>query len=282
MADGVALTNHLSYSVGHSHSPSGLHVMECNHKTLPIGFKLVALASGVLLAAGLLAVAVVSAAPSVLELDTERDITSNGINPGDDAGYDMAVGDLNDDAIPDLVISAVGADPGGKGDAGQTYVLFGPITPGTKELSSISPDIVINGSLATDIEVAGNASQYFFGSDIAVGDFNGDGINDLIAAANAGDPDAGRTDAGQVNVIFGPLTSGTSDIVEFLADIRYEGISALDSAGFGLAIGDVNNDGASDLVVGAPFADPGGRDSAGEVYVILGVPPAAAIPGLTQ
>jgi hypothetical protein len=34
--------------------------------------------------------------------------------------------------------------------------------------------------------------------------------------------------------------------------------------------GDINNDGAVDLILGAQSADPGGRTEAGETYVVFG------------
>ena len=49
-----------------------------------------------------------------------------------------------------------------------------------------------------------------------------------------------------------------------------EGGAAQDQAGAALAAGDLNGDGVADLVIGARYADPGGRTSAGEVYAIYG------------
>jgi hypothetical protein len=39
-------------------------------------------------------------------------------------------------------------------------------------------------------------------------------------------------------------------------------------------VGDVNGDGIDDLIIGASDAAPGGRDDAGEAYVLFGRPPA--------
>lgn len=116
---------------------------------------------------------------------------------------------------------------------------------------------------------------------VAVGDVNGDGIQDVVMGA----PDATftvgaqtRTNAGVVYVIFGrsPLT-GAIDTGD-QSDLKILGGKTGDRLGFSVAIGDVNGDGTSDIVIGAPGADfPGttapptpARADTGAVFVILG------------
>ena len=49
------------------------------------------------------------------------------------------------------------------------------------------------------------------------------------------------------------------------------GIDAYDNAGRWVSdAGDINGDGVDDLAIGARYADPGGRESAGETYVVFG------------
>ena len=53
----------------------------------------------------------------------------DGIDNGDEAGSTVSgAGDVNGDGIDDLIIGAFTADPGGKFEAGESYVVFGRIS----------------------------------------------------------------------------------------------------------------------------------------------------------
>lgn len=114
---------------------------------------------------------------------------------------------------------------------------------------------------------------------LAVGDFNGDGVRDVaLAAAFADGPDNTRHDGGEVYVFLGPFAAGEKrDAEKGEENVIILGAAAGDQAGRSLAAGDVNGDGTSDLIVGAPYAHrpaavmSAGAD-AGAAYVLFGSP----------
>ena len=99
------------------------------------------------------------------------------------------------------------------------------------------------------------------GASVASGDFNGDGIDDLLIGApfaTAGD----KKWAGAVKVI---LSGDNNEVLTFW------GMSAGDQLGTSMTTGDFNNDGYDDMAIGAYNAFYKGS-RAGRVYVINGQP----------
>ncbi len=168
--------------------------------------------------------------------------TFSGTSPGDGLGFSVArAGDLNGDAVPDLI---VGAPQGG------TL----PSAPGYARAIS-----AVDGVLLFTL-TGSNPGDRFGWSVAGAGDVDGDGAPDVIVGAplSATSPTAG----GYAQVFSG---AGGTLLLTLVASAAGEG--------FGRAVagpGDLNGDGSADIVVGAPAASPGGLASAGRATIFSG------------
>jgi len=160
-------------------------------------------------------------------------------------GYGIAgAGDVNNDGFPDLIIGAYGED-GGTYSAGRAYVFDGNSGALIHTLESLSPEM----------------NAYFGVTVIGIGDITDDGCAEFaVGAVYEG---GGAQDAGRVYVFDG--LSGT--VVYTLESPNAELTGA-----FGhdvCKLDDVDNDGYSDIVIGAWLEDNIERH-AGRVYVFSG------------
>jgi len=195
------------------------------------------------------------------------DLTVLGRDFTDWLGVSVAAGDFNGDTVDDLLLGAKFGDAASnaKLDAGEAYVIFGSASlGGTIDIAASEQDLTILGA----------DSQDNLGTAVAAGDFNADGIDDLLLGALFADG-AGNTrgNAGEAHVIFGsPTLGGTIDLATTSANVTVIGGGNGDNLGTSVAGGDFDGDGTDDVLVGAPLADgaSNGRSNSGESNVILG------------
>ncbi len=182
-----------------------------------------------------------------VSMDNIADVTITGAAAGDNFGYSVSpAGDLNGDGYSDVIVGAPYNDNGGT-DAGRVYIYFGGASMDN------TAEVILTGAVAED---------YFGYSVSTAGDVNGDGYTDIIVGAS--NNDAGGTNAGRAYIYFGGISMDNT------ADVILTGAAAADNFGNSVfTAGDVNGDGYSDVIVGAPFNDAGGTD-AGRAYIYFG------------
>jgi len=165
--------------------------------------------------------------------------------------------------------------------AGESYVVFGRTQafPAVFPLARLLP--AFGGDGTDGFVLFGRNGGDFAGTSVsAAGDVNADGIDDLIVGAR--DAEIGHHSfAGVSYLVFGskegfpaeltvanlyPVHGGDGSQGVVISGIREGDVSGLPVS----AVGDVNGDGVGDVVIGACFADPGGRNAAGESYVVFG------------
>lgn len=206
--------------------------------------------------------------------DGSEGFVIRGISSGDFAGVVGRGGDFNNDLVDDLLIGAENADPSGRSNAGETYVIFGRDTGFAAEfdLSSLAP--AGGGDGSTGFILAGIDMLDESGTSVDnAGDVNDDGIDDIFIGAPEADAD-GNQFAGEAYVVFGRGT-GFPAVFELstlaagngsTGFVLYGETANLLTARSVSGAGDINGDGINDLVLGADLAE----DGAGRAYVVFG------------
>jgi hypothetical protein len=146
--------------------------------------------------------------------------------------------------------------------------------PAPIDLSDIAAGnggFVINGQCARD----------YSGTSVAIaGDVNGDGLADLLIGAYGNNAVAGN-DAGRSYVVFGKTGTASVSLAAIVAGnggFVINGQCARDESGTSVAAaGDVNGDGLTDLIVGAPHSASASGANAGRSYLVFGKTGTAAI-----
>ena len=185
---------------------------------------------------------------SSLDID-DADIIITGENSGDQFGDQVAaIGDVNDDGVDDIAICAPGNDDNGT-DAGIVYVIYGQASwsSGEVSISSIADASFLGEAVDDGVGILAQNS----------GDFNGDGIVDLLI----GVPffDNVTSNMGKIYLFFGSSAGWSLNTDISTADQTYTqaGVSSSTPAarsnyqtGSEVDFIDIDQDGYADIVAG--------------------------------
>jgi len=224
------------------------------------------------------------------DFDNSSDIIFTGEQNEDYFGGSVScAGDVNNDGYDDIVIGATGNDMGAS-TGGKVYIYYGGrnmdnisdvAVTGTSSPEALGmsvsgagdvngdgyDDVIVGGTHVnncvghallffggqdmdniSDVEFSGEGEYDYFGGVSGAGDLNGDGFYDVIIGANQND--GGGNNAGRAYIFFGG--KAMDNVADFIltgnAPGDYFGCSVSDA-------GDVNNDGFSDVIVGAIYND---------------------------
>lgn len=193
----------------------------------------------------------------------EQDMVVRGEFAQGTFGEVSIMGDFNNDGYDDLLIGAPASNANDMEFAGAAYVIIGgPSRPSEINLAASQANLTVYGANPGDI----------MGHSVAVGDVNGDGIDDIIIGADRVNH-AEMENVGAVYVFLGREDNAffNQNVREpYQADVIVYGELADGRFGRAVTAGDVTGNGIDDLIIGTYFASPDDRNQAGALYVIQG------------
>ena len=170
-----------------------------------------------------------------------------------------SIGDLDSDGITDIVVGASNDDDGGN-DRGAVYILF-MYANGTVNTSQKISDTEGN------FDIALTNTSYFGKSVASIGDLDSDGITDIVVGAGG----SAGISRGAIYVLFmyaNGTVKSSQEISNGTGNFK-ESLDFSDNFGHSIAsIGDIDNDGITDIVIGTDTDDDGG-DQRGAAYILF-------------
>ncbi len=168
-------------------------------------------------------------------MDGSPDLTLTSPATGTNSFGRNAVGDVNGDGFADMLIGAPSYDT----NRGRVYLYYGASTP----------------DATADLVLAGETTGTYFGDRIAVSDVNGDYFSDVLVMAYAYASTRGRA-----YLYYGGTT------MDATCDKTFTGEASNTNFGRSGGIGDIDNDGYGDVVIGANLY----ATSSGRAYLFWG------------
>jgi len=205
----------------------------------------------------------------------EHIISLDGDFEGGQFGNDIVIGDFNGDNIDDMAVSSPLSNYEDRQWNGSVKVIFG-YDNSSQDIDSndYSLDQSNNYNEIKDynfnvFNIYGKHSGDQLGRAMTVGDFNFDGIDDLVIGAHNAIVNSRTT--GQVYIIYGKVDMGSQslDLLYNKPDVQVDGFENGEAFGLSLLSSDFDNNGMDDLIIGAPFSGFLKNKETGAAYLFL-------------
>ena len=197
------------------------------------------------------------------DLDGSNGFVVDGVQGGDLLGDSVSdAGDVNGDGISDIVIGASGTNFNGLDSPGASHVIYGSD-------QSFAPTLAVSDLDGTNGFVLRGTNQFDeLGYAVSsAGDLDLDGFSDVLV---------GTLGTNDVYVLYGGPSLASEAFVSSIDGTNGFVLNGAPSSTAGRSVadvGDMNGDGGRDFLIGAPLADQGDQEDAGEAYLIYGGAP---------
>jgi len=154
-------------------------------------------------------------------------------------GRRLAVGDVNQDGLDDILVGARAYDPPGGANNGGAFLFLG------REFSADPMPTEITDAAEADWMAQGESNGDLFGTSVDIGDLDGDGSPDILIGAPQDEDSGSPSNSGTVKVFAGTLGGLPSSTPTWV----YAGANSSDYFGhFTAFVGDTNQDGFAEFV----------------------------------
>ncbi len=205
---------------------------------------------------------------ALLDMPSAAQVVLTGDRAGDLAGAALAVGDFDGDGHEDLAIGAPGGAPFRESRLtnGVVYLLFGGADFASRSIGTLG---------AIPNRIVGGRANASLGTNVAAGDFDGDGRDDLLIGAPwTTEGDSSLYEGGAAYLVLGRARGDFPEalVLPDSANATFTAPAASVHVGEAVALGDWNADGREDAAIGAMYANgpEGTRPHAGSTYVVFG------------
>lgn len=179
-------------------------------------------------------------------ISTLFDVAIYGNQAEERFGSDLGAGDINGDGSTDVIVGAYYSDVDDVEQAGRVYLYT--------EMG-VSHSVISKPSFS----IEGKASKEWFGFAVDADDINGDQIYDVAVTSF---PYKGDRSGSKVSVYYG------GEVFDEFADLVVDDPVNSSMIGARVLLEDLDKDGNSEIIIGAPGIGGYENDDAGDVYII--------------